>query len=222
MKFDIVIGNPPYNDANQAKTKINGSRMASQGKILPDFIKLACDKIKQDGKILYVCPPSSEKHFRKNNKFINGISFIHNKNWGKRIAACWWIVSNTAPSNNNIILNKGISKILDYNPDKHRNNNNPDCIFLYNFSTVVRVGPTPFHYADGRYNLSSTKQNITNLKTLIEFIQPWMEKRINSWSSVNKKIKYEWLQTINKIITEQDIINHYGLTQEEIIEIKNN
>jgi hypothetical protein len=218
--FDVIIGNPPYNDALQTATKVNGSKMSSIGKILPSFIGLACDRINKQGVVLYVCPPSSEKTFRKFGKHINKFGFIHQKHWHKRIATCWWLVSNNKTETE--IAHKGIGKILGYDPAKHRVNRDKNCIFLYNFATVVRVGPNPFHYADGRYNLTPTDLNIKNLDTLIRFIQPWFHNRINSWSSANKKIKYEWLSHLDFEITEQDIINHYGLNEDDIKEIKEN
>jgi hypothetical protein len=36
----------------------------------------------------------------------------------------------------------------------------------------------------------------------------------------NKIFKYQWLEGKTELITEQDIIDYYGLTEDEVKEIK--
>lgn len=221
MKFDFVITNPPYNDGAQSATKINGSKMASIGSLLPGFIKLACKFVKTNGRIIYVCPPSSEKYFRKEGKHVKKLGFIDNKYWGKRVAAFWWIVDEDESITNDIVADFGINKIFDYDPKRHSINRSKNVLYLYNFTTRCIVGINKKHYSDCKFNLTPTDLNVKNLTQLIAFIQPYMVKRINSWTAVNKKIKYEWLENLDYEITEKDIIQHYGLTEQEVYNIKN-
>jgi hypothetical protein len=199
-KFDVVVGNPPYATLEQMETKRNGSKMASIGKLLPDFIALSC---KLASTILYICPPSSEKIFRKQGKHINSLYFINQKHWGKRVAAIGYIVSDE--KTNTIINNPEVSKLLEYNPDRHIVDRDKEVLYLYNFTTRTIVGKTPKHYSDCKILLSPTEQNIRNITILLKYIQPFMVNHINSWTSVNKKLKYSWLEGLNRDITNQDI-----------------
>jgi hypothetical protein len=50
-KFDIVIGNPPYQDVNEKGETKHGS-----GKLYPEFIKESINLLKNDGHLLFVNP----------------------------------------------------------------------------------------------------------------------------------------------------------------------
>jgi hypothetical protein len=54
----------------------------------------------------------------------------------------------------------------------------------------------------------------------MSYLKPYLTKYSYSMYSLTKKMKVEWLEGYNRDITEQDIINYYGLTESEVKEIK--
>lgn len=73
MKFDVVIGNPPY----QLPVKNNGTRKGSGNKLWHRFIEFAFDISKDDGIVSFITPA----HWRMGNFSKNQVRKAQSKMW---------------------------------------------------------------------------------------------------------------------------------------------
>jgi hypothetical protein len=69
IKFDVIIGNPPFNDSQDAKNKKGGGNS-----LWPDFVEKSLDLLKENGYLVFVHPsgwrkPESEETSKTHNLF---------------------------------------------------------------------------------------------------------------------------------------------------------
>ena len=90
MKFDVVIGNPPYQDGNKA---------GGQNKIYNQFSKTALDMIEPDGSVAFITPTSVLK---KSKRFslvglpgLKYVDFSADEHFNVGVNVCAWIVDKT-------------------------------------------------------------------------------------------------------------------------------
>jgi len=207
MKFDIVIGNPPYNDNNTSRT-INKTTMDNTT-VLNKWIKYISNQIKQNGIILIISTPGIGRKIEKHGLHIHKLTFIPDKTWIKKISAVWWVLGKL--SKPTFIHNKTINKMMKIN---HTPKSGQSCKYdkMHGY-----IGGNKFYNS----YLTNTKQNEVNLETIMKFIQPWVKKMgIIYWINVMRYVDYGWLEGLTYNITEKDIINYYRLTPDDVKEIK--
>ena len=91
MKFDMIIGNPPYNDASIGGT---GGRKQATSKLWPKFCKWSLSSLKADGDLLLIIPASALKgttlsgfNFKQIFSYLNGLKIgIGLGSWFKGVA----------------------------------------------------------------------------------------------------------------------------------------
>jgi hypothetical protein len=227
MKYDLIIGNPPYNDSKDSAAKKNNSK-EGQANFYKKFIVKAKTQIKPDGQIAFILPPGAHKDFYKSGLFLDKVTMVPNSVWPKPIQTRLWYSSLT-PKSKATITNSTLNKILEYDMNILLNREANAGIKVYNYTRPLTVlTKTEYNkmskgeqakYAVGFYLTDST-QNKTNLNILLGYFQLYLDGIGKQWHSFNKCLKYKWLEGIGKDITEKDIINHYGLSEEDINNIK--
>jgi hypothetical protein len=227
MKFDVVIGNPPYNDIKDSKAKRNSSK-EGQANLYKRFISRASSLLDENGTLIYLLPPGATKEFYKNKLFLHKVTLVPNNSWPKPIQTRIWY-STKIPTNNVTITNPVLSKVLEYAPQRILGRESNAGIKAYNYTRPLSIlTKTDYNrldkkeqskYAVGFY-LQDLPQNKTNLHTLLEYFQLFLDDYAKQWHSYNKTLKYQWLEGLQHNITEQDIIEYYGLTKEEIKIVK--
>jgi len=69
MKFDVVIGNPPYQE-NSSKGKSKGGGRGGDKNLYSKFIKKSDELLKQDGFLMFLTPPAIFSPKNKNKEVI--------------------------------------------------------------------------------------------------------------------------------------------------------
>lgn len=102
MKFDVVIGNPPFQD---------GSKGGGQNKIYNQFCKKSINLLKDVGKIYFITPISVLKNSKRFTIIgIDGlkiVDFTSNRFFNEGIKLCSWFIDNTYNGDVKIIHNDG-------------------------------------------------------------------------------------------------------------------
>lgn len=136
MKFDVVLGNPPYQD---------GAKPGGQNKIYNQFAKKCIDLLTPDGVVALITPVSVLKRSKRFSVLnINGlktIDFTANDYFSEiGVSVCTWLIDKNYLGDITIIgktktfvVPKGVSI---YNPDKHSEIFIRTYEGLKNFSTV--------------------------------------------------------------------------------------
>lgn len=108
MKFDVIVGNPPYNN----KGKIKGSKQTSGNSLWIEFLGVIPNHLKTNGISLLIVPSAvantNSKGWKKlkNNRVVEVITGIGHKFPGKIGAAISTIIfTNQPPSNIHIVDN---------------------------------------------------------------------------------------------------------------------
>lgn len=90
MKFDVVIGNPPYQD---------GSKDGGQNKIYNQFSKKALDLVKDNGVLAFITPTSVLKESKRFSLVgmhgLKVVDFRANDYFDVGIGICWWMIDKT-------------------------------------------------------------------------------------------------------------------------------
>lgn len=90
MKFDVVIGNPPYQD---------GTKDGGQNKIYNLFCKKSLELIKDNGTLAFVTPTSALKESKRFSLVgmpgLKIVDFRANNYFDVGINICWWLVNKT-------------------------------------------------------------------------------------------------------------------------------
>ena len=88
MKFDVIVGNPPYQD---------GSKEGGQNKIYNLFSKKALDLVKPNGFVGFITPTSVLKKSKRfsliGQKGLKAVNFLANESFDVGVKICYWIVA---------------------------------------------------------------------------------------------------------------------------------
>lgn len=101
MKFDVVIGNPPYQD---------GTKEGGQNKIYNQFCKKALTLVKNDGILAFVTPTSvlkkSERFSLRGQKGLARVDFTANEYFSVGINICYWIINKAFDGSEVVVKNQ--------------------------------------------------------------------------------------------------------------------
>lgn len=216
MKFDVVIANPPYNDSHSVG-KAGDKRTMNRSQILPDFISKFSQWTKQDGHLLFLSTPGVGQYIEKNKMNIRQYHWVPSKAWAKPINAVWWYATHT--KGNQFIHNEAANKVFKI---KHyRRKRNEPCFFYDKM--VGQIGAAAKYEAVAHHAayLPPTEMNIKNFAHLMKFIAPFGKSLgVLYWLNIIRYLDYYWIDGLTTEITEQDIIDHYGLTDEDLVLLK--
>ncbi len=120
MKFDVVVGNPPYQD---------GTKEGGQNKIYNMFCKKSLDLVKDNGLVACVTPTSALKESKRfslvNMKGLKLVDFRANTYFDVGINICWWLIDKTYTSSDVTVIDITGSSVI-------QSSNTP----IYDFSIV--------------------------------------------------------------------------------------
>ncbi len=227
MKFDVILGNYPFNDGVGMETKgLNG---AKQGKtnLYKEFIAHSKTVIKPKGIIAVIAPPGAFKSFLDNSLNIQKYYFNNKRCWIKLISTVSWFCSLDPEVKLRNVPATIQDKLFtnDHTKIRQRASKKEHSYYLYNY-----IKPLKIHNNEEKDRLSIKEQgkycppitltdseiNKTNLHFLLNYLLDYLDNHAAQWHSFNKRLKYEWLENIDYLITEDDIIKQYKLTQEEV------
>ena len=227
MKFDVILGNYPFNDGVGMETKgLNG---AKQGKtnLYKEFIAHSKTVIKPTGIIAVIAPPGAFKSFLDNSLNIQKYYFNNKRCWIKLISTVSWFCSLDPEVKLGSVPTTIQDKLFtnDHTKIRQRASKKEHSYYLYNY-----IKPLKIHNNEEKDRLSIKEQgkycppitltdseiNKTNLHFLLNYLLDYLDNHAAQWHSFNKRLKYEWLEGLDYLITEDDIIKQYKLTQEEV------
>lgn len=137
VKFDVIIGNPPYQD---------GKKVGGQNKIYNQFSKKAISLLKTDGKIAFITPSSV---LRESKRFslidVTGLKLVNfnANNYFTTVGVniCSWIIDKSYKGNVKVISQQGENIVPPntsiYNPSEF------DLEFINIYESLKRVAKTP-------------------------------------------------------------------------------
>jgi hypothetical protein len=228
MAFDIVIGNPPYNDGNGAADKKGGSKHMKTN-LYPGFIEIGYKLSKPDGIVAYILPHGAFNYFYKSNLFLTHVFFNPTKIWGKAIPTRSWIATKQ-PQNTAKIVTPIFEKIAKWEQTRVLNRQMKPGFKLYNYIRPLRVFSVDeinnMDEKEANKNnapifLPYSDQNKRNITFLLTFFNKFLDEYSAMWGSYSKTLDYNWLNGLTYDITEQHIKDNYGLTDDEISKVKN-
>ena len=137
MKFDVVVGNPPYQD---------GTKDGGQNKIYNQFSKKAIDLLNPNGIIAFVTPTSVLKESKRfsliNMPGLKIVDFTANDYFDVGINICWWLVDKTYISQDVTVYNSNGSSIQQ-NDKVIYDYSNVDKDFSNLYETLKKVTHSP-------------------------------------------------------------------------------
>lgn len=105
MKFDVVVGNPPYQD---------GSKDGGQNKIYNQFAKKSLDLLKSNGIMAFITPTSVLKESKRFSlvglDHLKIVDFRANNHFNVGIGICWWLVDKNYLGDVAVYNNVGVSQ----------------------------------------------------------------------------------------------------------------
>ena len=226
MKFDVILGNYPFNNEGGMKSKVNGAQQGATN-LYKEFITHTASVIKPKGILAVIAPSGAYRPFFNNNLNILKYYFNRVDAWGKSIATVSWFCSLDPTVKLGDVTPTIQDKILTNDHDKirRRTNKKNHSYYLYNY-----IKPLKVYTNDERNQLSDREKgcilspivltdigiNKTNLTFLLSYFLDYLNNHGAQWYSFNKRLNYEWLEGLDYLITEDDIIKQYKLTQEEV------
>jgi hypothetical protein len=223
MRFDIILGNPPYNDTQDSLSKKNNRKGMVAG-LYKLFISHSRKWIKEDGRLMFILPAGGFKSLLKSGYKINKSRYNPLNSWnGVNVCTANWYCSLKDSGLYDFTYNV-MDKILkqDYSKMNQNVRAKDGGIFPYNFYShaitreELEVLENKNPYTSGTFRLKSTEQNKRNVNILMDYLKPYISQYSFSMYSLTKKLKVEWLEGFDRDITKEDIIEYYQLTKEEI------
>jgi hypothetical protein len=114
MKFDVVIGNPPYQE-NSSKGKSKGGGRGGDKNLYSKFIKKSDELLKQDGFLMFLTPPAifspknknKEVIFNPNNNLVLVKIFDENPFPNVSTNVCYFMMKKTLKTTTKFLTNNG-------------------------------------------------------------------------------------------------------------------
>ena len=118
MKFDVVVGNPPYQD---------GSKNGGQNKLYMEFCKKSINLLKDDGKLTFVTPVSvlmpSKRFTLIGNKNLSFVNFDAANYFNVGVNICSWIIDKESNIDLVSVKSDGVIFKKSINESLHNNSN---------------------------------------------------------------------------------------------------
>ena len=147
MKFNVVLGNPPYQD---------GGKDGGQNKIYNDFSKKALEIVKDDGLVCFITPNSILK---KNKRFsltnvlgLRYVNFTINEFFNVGVGLCYWLVDKKYIGDVEVVTNSGTNYQKPSNPIYNSN----DLKFIEMYTKLKNITNKPIDRMFGQ-NAVDTK-----------------------------------------------------------------
>jgi len=237
MKFDIIIGNPPYNDSSESGQKKNGA--TTQGATFyQKFINKSKQLIKDDGTIAFILPGGAYNSFLDEGLVLTHVHHIDGRFWPKVLSTKAWFAIKpqtgmfySKPTQSPDIFNK----ILDTKHYQAKAGKGGGAITTYSFTKSCfteaedKVYKTSYVKSKDKkfqrnnptqWDLPDTDINVTNLTFLLKWFADWFHFYGYQWYMWNKLFDYKWIDGKTQPITEQDIIDYYGFDENDLKVIK--
>lgn len=126
MKFDVVIGNPPYQDGNK-----NGG----QNKIYMLFCKQALDLLKDTGKLSFVTPTSAAKKSKRfsleNMQGLKYIDYTSDNYFSVGSEICSWLIDKEYKGDVSLVSSNGILNVSSEGPFYDHSKHDTEFVQLY-------------------------------------------------------------------------------------------
>lgn len=222
--FDIVIGNPPYNDQEDADHK-KGGRMHMSTSFYPNFVAKAKKIVKDGGIVSMILPARGYKPFEKEGLYLS--HYIPNRvdDWmkGKMVQTRSFIASTeeTTP----IVTHPILAKFM--NLERRNDSVNKKGIALTDFYGSAKRGWAKDQVSLNnnkitmRINLTASPINLTNFNILYALTVKLFKPYFHKTNSVHDMLDLDWLEGLDREITRKDIMNAYNLTPEDMDVIDN-
>jgi SAM-dependent methyltransferase len=190
MKFDVVLGNPPF----QPETKIEGDGCGSRCMIWQKFIERAFEVVKNDGHLLFVTPNNWRKGFSARSPHRKAQQLI----WSNKIA---WVINARSPQD--YFPSVGYSVSIDaWHVKIGENNNFPlalqnRCLIPRDTNKIsIKILEKFFTICDNSPEIEFCDvvirtNNINTLHKLKECTETHVYKLMNTSSQVKKGF-YDW------------------------------
>ena len=226
MQFDIILGNPPFNDLDGATDKKHGSKHMKTN-LYPGFINLASKHIKPNGYVGYILPHGAFRYIYKSGLYVKTVLLNRTRVWGKQIPTRTWIAV-TSPTTTNVGPTI-FSKIAKWTHSRVLNRKMTPGYKLYNYIRPLRIYTadevSKMEEKTANKNnapifIPHTVQNKKNLDILLTFFNRYLDQYAAMWGSYSKILDYDWIDGLTYDITEDDIKRYYNLTDGEVKEIK--
>jgi hypothetical protein len=212
-KFDVVMGNPPYNSGGiKAKTTENinhANIMEGEGPktIWPDFVKMSIGLLRNEKSYLLFINPASWIGFKgKIGNLIKSrqIIYIRYYNYAKayelfgkssgKIPVTYYILKNSQTENNTLIYDNSIEKNVVFN------------IYKYNFipTESVILWKKILEFTKLKGNIQSKYRSVRNANNLKDI--KTNSHKFPIISIVNKGIKVEYTKVNNNYNNEKKLL----------------
>ena len=136
VKFDIIIGNPPYQD---------GSQSGGQNKIYMLFCKQALNLLTDKGKLAFVTPTSAAKKSKRftleNIQGLKYIDYTSDNHFSVGSEICSWMVDKEYQGKVSIISHNGVLDITNEGPFYDHSKHDPNFVQLYKALKTVTSKP---------------------------------------------------------------------------------
>ena len=177
MKFDVVVGNPPYQD---------GNKDGGQNKIYNQFAKKSLDLLTPNGTLAFITPTSVLKESKRFSlvgmDHLKIVDFRASNYFNVGIGICWWLVDKTYSGDVAVYNNHGMTQQCKTNVIYDYSTVDPEFAKLYEALKKATDTPDKRMFAQNNFgpalNKNQTKEHVHCLHKLQD-----KKIKLTYWSS---------------------------------------